>query len=70
MRRAFDVDVQGCPNCDGRLRLIVTIVDPRTIRALLLSLGVHTEVPERAPHPCSAPPPDPSPPILTRDPVP
>jgi hypothetical protein len=54
-RRSFDLDVQACPNCDGRLRLIATIVDPRTIRALLLSLGVRTEVPERAPPVFGAP---------------
>jgi hypothetical protein len=54
-RRSFDLDVQACPNCDGRLRLIATIVDPRTIRALLLSLDVRTEVPERAPPVFGAP---------------
>ena len=55
MRRAFDLDVQACPNCGGRLRLIATIVDPRTIRALLLSLGVRAEVAERAPPVFGAP---------------
>jgi len=30
-------------------QLIATIVDPRTIRALLLSLGVRAEVADRAP---------------------
>jgi hypothetical protein len=55
MRRAFDLDVQACPNCGGRLRLIATIVDPRTIRALLRSLGVRAEVTERAPPVFGAP---------------
>ena len=55
MRRAFDLDVQACPNCDGRLRLIATIVDPQTIRALLLSLGVRAVVAERAPPVFGAP---------------
>jgi hypothetical protein len=49
MRRAFDLDVQACPNCGGRLQLIATIVDPLMIRALLLSSGVCAEVAERAP---------------------
>jgi hypothetical protein len=49
MRRAFDLDVEACPTCGGRLRLIATIVDPRTIRALLLSFGVRAEVADRAP---------------------
>ena len=55
MRRAFDLDAQACPNCGGRLQLIATIVDPRTIRALLLSLGVRAEVAERAPPVFGAP---------------
>jgi hypothetical protein len=49
MRRAFDLDVQVCPNCGGRLRLIATIADPRTIHALLLSLGARAEGDDRAP---------------------
>jgi hypothetical protein len=55
MRRAFDLDAQACPNCGGRLQLIATIVDPRTIRALLLSLSVRAEVAERAPPVFGAP---------------
>lgn len=55
MRRAFDLDVQACLNYGGRLRLIATIVDPRTIRALLLSLGVRAEVTVRAPPVFGAP---------------
>jgi len=49
MRRAFDLDVHVCPNCGGRLRLIATIADPRTIHALLLSLGARAEEDDRAP---------------------
>lgn len=56
MRRALDVGVLACPACGGRLRLIATIRDPRTIRAILLSVGVPTEVADRAPpsHPALA----------------
>jgi hypothetical protein len=62
MQRAFDVDVQACPSCGGRLRLITAIVDPRTIRAMLLSLGLPAEAADHAPpaHPARA----------TGDPVP
>ena len=43
MQRAFDVDVLLCRACDGRLRLIAIILDPRTIRGMLRSLGLATE---------------------------
>ena len=56
MRRAFDLDVQACPACGGRLRLIATILDPRTIRAMLLSLGLPADVADRAPPAHSARP--------------
>ncbi|MGH7730218.1 MAG: transposase [Candidatus Eiseniibacteriota bacterium] len=49
MRRAFEIDVLACPACGGRLRLIALILDPRTIRALLLSRGVPTAGADRAP---------------------
>jgi len=52
---SFDLDVQACPACGGRLRLIATIVDPRTVHALLLSLGVRAEVADRAPPAFGAP---------------
>jgi hypothetical protein len=49
MRRAFDVDVLVCRVCGGRLRLIATILDPGTIRAMLGSLGLTTEAADRGP---------------------
>ncbi len=49
MARAFEVDVLCCGRCGGRLRLIATILDPAAIRALLGSLAVPTETPDRAP---------------------
>ena len=49
MARAFEVDVLSCGRCGGRLRLIATILDPGAIRALLRSLGLPTETPDRAP---------------------
>ena len=45
MRRAFDIDVLGCPRCGGRLRLIAAIDDPHAIRQILAHLGLPTEVP-------------------------
>src|SRR5439155_2941281 len=45
----FDLDVLACPTCGGRLRLTATALDPQTIRAIVLSLGLPTAIPERAP---------------------
>jgi hypothetical protein len=51
MQRAFAIDVLACPSCGGRLRLITAIVGPRTIRAMLLSLGGCLQRRPIAPHP-------------------
>lgn len=53
MARAFEVDVLCCARCGGRLRLIATILDTRTIQALLRSLSLSTGTPNRAP-PCAS----------------
>jgi hypothetical protein len=39
----------ACPACDGRLRLIALIVDPRTIRAILDACDRPTALADRAP---------------------
>ena len=49
MRRAFEIDVLACPRCGGRLRLIATILDSGTIRAMLLSLGLPSDAADRSP---------------------
>jgi hypothetical protein len=50
LRRTFDVDVQECPKCHGRLRLIAAIIDPPVARAILASLDmpITAPVPSRA----------------------
>jgi hypothetical protein len=45
LRRTFAVDVQECPNCHGRLRIIGTVVDPAAARAILLQLALPTSAP-------------------------
>jgi hypothetical protein len=49
MRRAFDIDVLACPRCGGRLRLLGTIEDPVTIRAILESVAVSRSPFDRPP---------------------
>jgi hypothetical protein len=50
LRRTFAVDVQQCPKCHGRLRLIAAIGDPSVARSILACLGMPTmpPVPVRA----------------------
>jgi len=45
LRRTFAVDVQECPKCHGRLRLIAAIVDPPAARSILACLRMPTTPP-------------------------
>jgi hypothetical protein len=45
LKRTFAVDVQECPTCHGRLRIIGSVVDPKAARAILLQLALPTSAP-------------------------
>ncbi|MEZ4271735.1 MAG: transposase [Myxococcota bacterium] len=49
MKRTFDYDVLVCPKCCGPMRLIATITDRETIRAILGAVGLPADSPKRAP---------------------
>jgi hypothetical protein len=56
MKRVFLQDVLECPRCQGRMRLIATITDPRVIVAILSCVGLEPRAPPLAP---ARPPPEP-----------
>jgi uncharacterized protein YbaR (Trm112 family) len=60
MRRAFDLDVLACPRCGGRLRLIATVEDPGTIRAILGAVAGSGGREGRAPPGAAGEPPSPA----------
>ena len=45
LKRVFDIDIESCPRCGGRLKIIAAIVDPQVIIKILTHLGL----PARAP---------------------
>ncbi len=49
MQRAFGFDLLLCPSCGGQRRVIATIMDRDTIRAILVARGISPEPPEPAP---------------------
>ncbi len=54
MRRTFGFDVQTCPRCGGRLRLIPLIEEAAVIGRFFRHLGLPPEPP--VPRPARAPP--------------
>ena len=51
LKRVFNIDIEHCPNCGGRLKIIAAIEDPAVIVRILTHLGL----PARA-LPCSPAP--------------
>lgn len=49
LMRTFGLDVLACPRCEGRMRLLAMVTEPRAIARFLRALGEPTDVPPRAP---------------------
>ena len=49
LKRVFNIDMERCPNCQGRLTIIAAIEDPSTIAKILKHLGLPARAPPRAP---------------------
>ena len=48
LKRVFDIDMEHCPNCGGRLKIIAVIEAPPVIARILAHLGLPTRAPPRA----------------------
>jgi len=49
LRRTFGIDIDTCPRCGARMRLIALITEPPEVARFLRHLGEPTEPPSRAP---------------------
>ncbi len=49
LQRTFGLDVLSCPRCQGRMRLLAMVTDPKSITRYLAALGEPTDAPTRAP---------------------
>jgi len=49
LKRIFNIDADKCPSCDGRLRAISAITEPKAIRDILRHLKIKEEPPDPLP---------------------
>jgi hypothetical protein len=49
LKRTFGFDVLACPRCEGRMRLLAMVTDPKSVARYLRALGEPTEAPARTP---------------------
>ena len=48
-RCSFEIDIERCPRCGGRLKIIAAIVDPVVITKILAHLHLPARAPPRSP---------------------
>ena len=48
-KRAFQIDLEHCPNCDGQLKIIAAILEALVIDRILRHLGLEARAPPRVP---------------------
>ncbi|CAN5923895.1 hypothetical protein BH11MYX4_BH11MYX4_40350 [soil metagenome] len=49
LKRTFGFDVLACPRCDGRMRLLAMVTEPKSLTRNLRALGEPIDAPARAP---------------------
>jgi RNase P protein component len=46
LKRVFNIDISICPKCQGRMRILAAIEDPKIIRKILDHLGIPSSPPQ------------------------
>ncbi len=49
LKRVFDIDIEHCPHCGRRLKIIAAIEYPAVIVSILTHLGLLARAPSRSP---------------------
>ena len=49
LKRVFGIDIERCPQCGGKLKIIAAIEAPAVIERILTHLGLSAQPPPRAP---------------------
>jgi hypothetical protein len=49
LKRVFQIDIERCPHCGGRLKIIAAIEDPTVIVGILTHLRLPARAPPRSP---------------------
>lgn len=49
LARTFNLNMEICPDCGGRMRIVATVTDPASIKRYLDGVGLPSEIPEIKP---------------------
>ena len=54
LKRIFNIDIETCPHCGGKVKIIAAIEDPKVIKKILGHVGIPSKPP--SPWPVRGPP--------------
>ena len=54
LKRVFNIDIETCPECSGKVKLIASIEDPQLLKKILNHLGLESRAPTPWPPMCKA----------------
>ena len=49
LKRVFDIDIERCTHCGGKLKIIAVIEEPDVIEKILTHIGLSPQPPPRTP---------------------
>jgi Zn-finger nucleic acid-binding protein len=49
LKRTFNVDIEICPSCGGKRKIMSAILDRKSIRKILVHVGIDPDPPETTP---------------------
>ena len=49
LRRVFNLDMECCPNCGGKVKVVAAIEEPGVIKKILTYLGLSPHPPPKSP---------------------
>jgi len=49
LKRVFDIDIEHCSQCDGKMKIIAAILESSVIAKILDHLGLSSRAPPKAP---------------------
>ena len=48
-KRVFEIEMERCPNCGGKLKIIAAVLEQSVIEKIITHLGLQARAPPRAP---------------------
>jgi Ribonuclease G/E len=49
LARVYQIEIETCPNCGGRMKIMAALTEPSSVRRYLEDVGLSAKIPEISP---------------------